>query len=118
MNDPPLFQETTAIHLINFIPFGMQAFLDCFALEQLVADLQDTIRVGLALDKASEKFILPFQVKGLQEVNPQDSLWTQRKDDNSLRQCIIHKLMYLEHHWLCWHRGLPLIALVEPSQVY
>lgn len=52
----------------------MEALLHRLALEQLVADLQDAIGVGLALDQTSEKFILPLQVLGLQEVNPQDSL--------------------------------------------
>lgn len=47
-------------HLINFIPLGMEALFNCFAVEQLVADLQDAVRVGLALDQPSQKVILPF----------------------------------------------------------
>lgn len=47
----------------------MEAFLDRLALEQLVADLQDTVRVGLALDQSTQKLILPFQIQSLQEVN-------------------------------------------------
>lgn len=55
----------------------MEALLDRLALEQLVADLQDAVRVGLALDQPSQKFILPLQILSLQEVNPQDPLWRQ-----------------------------------------
>lgn len=61
-------------HLVNFVPLWMEALLDRLALKELVADLQHAVRVRLALDQASEKFVLPFQVEGLQEVNPQDPL--------------------------------------------
>lgn len=61
-------------HLVNFVPLGMEALLDRLALKELVADLQHAVRVRLALDQASEKLVLPFQVEGLQEVNPQDPL--------------------------------------------
>lgn len=61
-------------HLVNLVPLGMEALLDRLALEELVADLQHAVRVRLALDQASEKFVLPFQVQGLQEVDPQDPL--------------------------------------------
>lgn len=68
--------RTTAAgtHLVNFVPLGMEALLDRLALKELVADLQHAVRVRLALDQASEKLVLPFQVEGLQEVNPQDPL--------------------------------------------
>ena len=52
----------------------MQALLHRLALEQLVADLQDTVRVRLALDQTAQKCVLPFQILSLQEVNPQDPL--------------------------------------------
>lgn len=52
----------------------METLLHRLAVEELVADLQHAVRVRLALDQASEKFVLPFQVQGLQEVDPQDSL--------------------------------------------
>ena len=61
-------------HLVNFIPLGMEALLHRFALEQLVANLHHAVRVRLALDQTSQKFILPFQILSLQEVDPQDSL--------------------------------------------
>lgn len=70
-------------HLVNFIPFGMEALFDCFALEQLVADLQDAIGVRFALDQPTEKFIFPFQILSLQEMNPQDSL--RRQADQSVK---------------------------------
>lgn len=72
----PQLQDTSqTCHLVNFVPLGMEALLDRLALEQLVADLQDAVRVGLALDQPAQKFILPLQILSLQEVNPQDPLW-------------------------------------------
>lgn len=63
-------EDLADTHLVNFIPLWMEALLDCLALKELVADLQDAVRVGLALDQAPEKFVLPLQVECLQEVNP------------------------------------------------
>lgn len=48
----------------------MEGLLYGFAVEELVADLQDTVGVRLAFNQSSQKLILPFQILSLQEVNP------------------------------------------------
>lgn len=70
--------EPQTRHLINLVPLGIEALLHHLAVEDLVADLQDAVRVGLALDQPAQKRVLPFQILGLQEVDPQDSLWRRR----------------------------------------
>jgi len=42
--------------------------------QQLVADLDDPVRVRLALDQTPQELVFPQQVLGLQEVDPQDPL--------------------------------------------
>lgn len=61
-------------HLVDFVPFWVEALLDRLALEQLVTELQHAVRVRLSLDEAPQELILPFQVQSLQEVDPQDPL--------------------------------------------
>lgn len=65
-------------HLVDFVPLRVEALLDRLALEQLVTDLQHAVRVGLPLDEPPQELILPFQVKSLQEVDPQDPLQSRR----------------------------------------
>lgn len=65
-----LRETSKTFYLINFVPLGIETFFYCFAVKQLVADLQDTVWVGLALDQPSQKVIFSFQILGLQEVNP------------------------------------------------
>lgn len=76
-------RHAIACHLVNFVPFGMEALFDRLALEQLGADLQDAVRVRFAFDQPSQKFIFPFQILSLQKVNPQDSL--QRHAEHSVK---------------------------------
>lgn len=59
-NDLPALKDIPNSHLVHFVPLGIKAFLNCLALKQLVADLQDTIGVRLAFDQPSQKCILPF----------------------------------------------------------
>lgn len=61
-------------HLVNFVPFWVEALLDRLALEQLVTDLQHAVRVRLSLYEPPQKLILPFQVQSLQEVDSEDPL--------------------------------------------
>lgn len=63
-------------HLVNFIPFWLQALLDGLALKELVANLNNSVRVRLALNQASEVLILPLQILRFQEVDSEHTLPT------------------------------------------
>ena len=61
-------------YLVNFIPFGVDVLFDDLALEELFANLDDPIRVRLALDQPSQELVLANQFLGLKKVDPQDAL--------------------------------------------
>lgn len=74
-------------HLMHFVPFWVEVVADDFALEELVPNLDDAVRVWLAFDQPFHVGVLTQQVLCLNEVEPQDALKTQKeawKEENSL----------------------------------
>ena len=76
-----LLETSQTHHLIHFVPLGVERLLNGLAVEQLVADLQDTIRVRFSHDQPSQELVFALQILSLQEVNPQDPLGGHAEED-------------------------------------
>lgn len=61
-------------NLIHFIPFGMQAVLNDLALEDMVANFNDAVRIRLPFNQTPQKFVLSQQVLCLQKMHSQNTL--------------------------------------------
>lgn len=62
----------------------MNGLVDDFALEELVPDLDDSVRVRLAFDEPAQELVFTQQVLGLQEVDPQDALMTRSHREQNM----------------------------------
>lgn len=60
----------TTPYLIDFIPLWTEVLLDDFALEDLVANSNDSIGVWLSLDKSLKVSIFPLKVLSFNKMYP------------------------------------------------